>query len=151
MGAISDRERGNVLTILLDQRWGQTQSLKSINTPWIDSRGPGHIVKVADSDTITVLDSNRQQHQQVRIAGNDAPEKNQPFRNASRKSFAAMVAGKEVRVEFDMYDRYGRIVGRMLVISPDCPTCGKTLDVGLAQIITGMAWWYRYFAHEPSV
>jgi len=33
---------------------------------------------------------------------------------------------------------------------PDRPTCGKTLDVGLAQITTGMAWWYRKYAHEQS-
>jgi len=34
----------------------------------------GTVVKVADGDTITVLDSNKQQHR-VRIAGIDAPEK----------------------------------------------------------------------------
>jgi endonuclease YncB( thermonuclease family) len=109
----------------------------------------GLVVKVADGDTITVLDSKRRQ-QRVRIAGIDAPEKGQPFGNASRKSLSAMAAGKEVRVEFTKYDRYGRIVGKVLVRPPDCPTCGKTLDVGLAQVTTGMAWWYRYYAHEQS-
>ena len=38
----------------------------------------------------------------------------------------------------------------MWVKPPDRPTCGKTLDVGLAQITTGMAWWYRKYAHEQS-
>jgi endonuclease YncB( thermonuclease family) len=109
----------------------------------------GAVTKVADGDTITVMDAHKQQYR-VRIAGIDAPEKGQPFGNASRKSLSAMAAGKEVRVEFTKYDRYGRIVGKVLVRPPDCPTCGKTLDVGLAQVTTGMAWWYRYYAHEQS-
>jgi len=37
-----------------------------------------------------------------------------------------------------------------LLRPPDCPTCGKTLDVGLAQITSGMAWWYRKYANEQS-
>jgi len=109
----------------------------------------GTVVKVADGDTITVLDSNKVQHR-VRIAGIDAPEKNQPFGNASGKRLGELVARKEVRVEFDKHDRYGRIVGKVLVRPPDCPTCGMTLDVGLAQITTGMAWWYRKYANEQS-
>jgi endonuclease YncB( thermonuclease family) len=109
----------------------------------------GLVVKVADGDTITVLDSNRQQHR-IRLAGVDAPEKGQPFGKASRKSLSAMLAGKQVRVEFQKYDRYGRIVGKVLVRPSDCPTCGKTLDVGLVQVTIGMAWWYRYYAHEQS-
>jgi len=50
------------------------------------------------------------------------------------------VARKDVRVEFNKHDRYGRIVGKVLVTPPGCPTCGNTLDVGLAQITMGMAW-----------
>jgi endonuclease YncB( thermonuclease family) len=68
----------------------------------------GKVIKVADGDTITVLDSNKEQHR-VRLAGIDAPEKGQPFRNASRKRLGELVALKEVRVEFNKYDRCGRI------------------------------------------
>ena len=32
----------------------------------------------------------------------------------------------------------------------DCPTCGKTLDANHAQILAGMAGWYRYYAKEQS-
>ena len=41
-GAISDREGGSFLTILLDQRRVQSHGLKSINTPRTDLRGEGH-------------------------------------------------------------------------------------------------------------
>ena len=88
--------------------------------------------------------------QSLPLAVDDAPEKRQPFGNASRKKLRELVSGKEVRVEFEKYDRYGRIVGKVLVTPIDCPTCGKTLDVGLAQITTGMAWWFRRYANEQS-
>ena len=109
----------------------------------------GKVTKVADGDTITVLDSNKEQHR-IRLAGIDAPEKGQPFGDASRKMLGELVAGKEVRIEFEKYDRYGRIVGKVWVTPIDCPSCDKTLDVGLAQITSGMAWWYRKYAHEQS-
>jgi endonuclease YncB( thermonuclease family) len=38
----------------------------------------GKVVAVADGDTITVLDIQRQQHK-IRLAGIDAPEKAQAF------------------------------------------------------------------------
>ena len=109
----------------------------------------GKVTKVADGDTITVLDSDNEQHR-VRIAGIDAPEKKQPFGNASKKRLHELVGGKEVRVEFEKYDRYGGVVGKVLVRPPDCPSCDKTLDVALAQITSGMAWWYRRYAYEQS-
>ena len=109
----------------------------------------GIVVHVADGDTITVLDSKKVQHR-VRLAGIDAPEKGQPFANASRKQLGELVEVKEVRVEFEKYDRYGGIVGKVLVTPPDCSTCGKTLDVGLAQITSGMAWWFRRYARAVT-
>lgn len=97
----------------------------------------GKVIKVADGDTITVIDSNKEQHR-IRLAGIDAPEKGQPFGNASRKKLRELVAGKDVLVEFEKYDRYGRIVGKVWVTPLDCPPCGKTLDAGLTQITSGM-------------
>ena len=107
----------------------------------------GKVVKVADGDTISVLDANQLLYK-VRLAGIDAPEKAQPFGNASREHLASLVAGKEVRVEFSKTDRYGRLLGKVWVQPPDCTTCGKTLDANHAQIVFGMAWWYQYYASE---
>lgn len=44
----------------------------------------GHVVGVADGDTLTVLDDTNQQHK-IRLAGIDAPEKAQPFGQAGKK------------------------------------------------------------------
>ena len=88
----------------------------------------GRVVAVTDGDTIKVLDPDKVQHK-IRLTGIDAPESKQPFGNASRKHLASMVAGKQVRIQYDKKDRYGRILGKVWVQPSDCPTCGKTLDV----------------------
>jgi endonuclease YncB( thermonuclease family) len=106
-------------------------------------------VAVTDGDTIKVLDANSAQHK-VRLTGIDAPERGQSYGTASRDHLASMVAGKDVRVESTKSDRYGRILGKVWVQPSDCPTCGKTLDANQAQLLAGMAWWYRYYAKEQS-
>jgi len=107
----------------------------------------GKVVAVTDGDTIKILDNNRVQHK-VRLTGIDAPEKAQPFGNASRKNLASMVAGKNVRVETLKNDRYGRVLGKVWVQPQDCSGCGKTLNANLAQILAGMAWWYQDYARD---
>jgi endonuclease YncB( thermonuclease family) len=109
----------------------------------------GRVVAVTDGDTIKVLDSTNTQHK-IRLTGIDAPERGQPFGTASTKHLASMVAGKEVLVESEKNDRYGRVLGKVWVQPSDCPACGKTLDANHAQLLAGMAWWYRYYAKEQS-
>ena len=57
------------------------------------------VVGVTDGDTVTVLDS-QQGPVQVRLAGIDAPEKDQPFGSRSKQSLSNAVMGKPVRVEW---------------------------------------------------
>ena len=109
----------------------------------------GKVVSVTDGDTIKVLGSTNTQYK-VRLTGIDAPERGQPFGTASTKNLSRMVAGKQVRVESSKSDRYGRILGKVWVQPSDCPSCGKTLDANHAQLLAGMAWWYRYYAKEQS-
>lgn len=100
----------------------------------------GYVVGIADGDTITVLDANRQQHK-IRLAGIDAPEMKQAFGNRSRQNLAAMVFNKTVDVEWDKHDKYGRTVGKVMV---------NGVDANLEQIKTGMAWWYEKYRREQS-
>ncbi len=109
----------------------------------------GIVVGVSDGDTITVLDAERQQHK-IRLSGIDAPEKEQPFGQRSKENLSRLVFNKEVAVEWTKRDRYKRIVGKVMVQPSDCPTCGKTLDAGHAQITVGLAWWYLKYAKEQS-
>ena len=109
----------------------------------------GRVVAVTDGDTIKVLDADNTEYK-VRLTGIDAPERGQPYSKASRKYLASLVAGKEVFVESDKQDIYGRELGKVWVQPSDCPSCGKTLDANYAQVLAGMAWWYRYYAKEQS-
>lgn len=111
----------------------------------------GTVVAVADGDTVTVLDSNLESHR-IRVAGIDAPEKAQPFGQRAKQSMSALVFGKEVDVQWTKRDRYRRIVGKVRVSGSNClaARCPKTVDAGLAQITSGMAWWYGKYASEQS-
>lgn len=100
----------------------------------------GLVVSVADGDTVTVLDAEHRQHR-VRLAGIDAPEKRQAFGTRSRESLAALVFKKTVFVEWHKADRYGRLVGKVVV---------SGVDAGYEQIATGHAWHYKQYAREQS-
>ena len=70
----------------------------------------GRVVGVADGDTITVLDVNREQHK-IRLSGIDAPEKKaQPFGQRSKESMSTWVFGRDVEVRWTKRDRYKRII-----------------------------------------
>ncbi len=100
----------------------------------------GHVVGIHDGDTITVLDAAKAQHK-IRLAGVDAPELKQAFGTRSKQSLSEMVYNKQVKVEWDKRDRYGRTIGVILVDGH---------DVNLEQVRTGMAWWYRQYAKEQK-
>ena len=112
----------------------------------------GKVIKVTDGDTITIVV--KHQKHQIRLQGIDAPEREQPFSRASWRALSALLAGKQVRVEYDKRDSYGRVIGVVWVRPPIAPCdsepCPKTLDAGLNQLTVGMAWWYRYYASEQT-
>ena len=100
----------------------------------------GKVVKITDGDTLYVLDANYKKHK-IRLAGIDAPERKQAYGLASRKHLASIVAGKQVTVEYQKRDRYGRILGKVLV---------NGVDACLKQVKAGLAWHYKKYQHEQS-
>jgi len=108
----------------------------------------GQVVALADGDTITVLDQDKVQHK-IRLVGIDAPERKQPFGRRSTEHLSDLVFRKVVEVEWTKRDRYGRILGKVLVADPACTRepCGK-VDANLAQVHAGFAWWYRQYAKD---
>jgi endonuclease YncB( thermonuclease family) len=96
------------------------------------------VVGVHDGNTITVLDASKTQHK-IRLAAIDAPELKRALGTRSRQNLSDMVYDKDARLERHKTDRYKREVCKMWVQPSDCPTCGKTLDAGHAQIIAGLA------------
>ncbi len=100
----------------------------------------GQVIRVADGDTLIVLDEQRQQHT-IRLAGIDAPEKNQPFGTDARDHLAQTVLNQFVTVEYDKHDKYGRVVGKVLA---------RGVDANLTQLQAGWAWHYRQYQREQS-
>lgn len=100
----------------------------------------GKVIGVADGDTVTVLDEQRQQHK-IRLAGIDAPEKRQAFGQRSKEALSDAVFDKVVSVDWNKFDRYGRIIGKIVV---------DDRDVNLGQVQSGLAWWYQKYASEQA-
>ena len=100
----------------------------------------GKVIRIADGDTLTILDSAKHEFK-IRLAGIDAPERRQAHYETSRQNLARLAFGKLVSVEWHKRDRYGRLVGTVAV---------ETLDIGLAQVQAGHAWWFRQYAQEQT-
>ena len=100
----------------------------------------GTVVKIADGDTITILDAQNVQHK-IRLQGIDAPERRQDFSEVSREHLASLVFGKYVRIEYEKVDRYGRLVGKVWVDGND--EC-------LEQLKAGLAWHYKEYENEQQ-
>jgi endonuclease YncB( thermonuclease family) len=104
---------------------------------------------VADGDTITVLDANREQHK-IRLQGIDAPEKAQPFGQRSKENLSAagVQQGRACRVgearQVQAHRRQGMGATCQL---PDLPEDARCRP---AQITVGLAWWYRKYGNEQS-
>lgn len=101
----------------------------------------GRVVGVADGDTVTVLDNTNTQWK-IRLMGIDAPEKKMPFGQKSKENISALVFNKQVAVEFNKRDKYGRTVGKIMV---------DGTDANLEQVKAGMAWHYKQYEREQSV
>ena len=101
----------------------------------------GKVVGVPDGDNITVLDDNKTKHK-IRLKGIDVPEKTQAFGQKSKQSFYQLIHNKQVTIEFQKKDKYGRTLGKVL---------HNGLDVCLEQIKLGMAWHYKqYKSDQPK-
>lgn len=93
----------------------------------------GRVISVADGDTITILDANKEQHK-VRLLHIDAPESKQAYGVRAREHLAALVFGKDVVVKWSQRDRYQRILGEVSV--------GGT-NANLDMVKAGLAWHYK--------
>jgi len=101
----------------------------------------GKIVRVADGDTVTVLDALDGAPFRVRLDKIDAPELRQPFGPEAAAYLSALISGKEVVIRFRKIDRYGRIIATVY-------HGGR--DVNLLMVRAGLAWHYAYFDDTPA-
>ncbi len=95
----------------------------------------GRVVGVSDGDTVTVLDVTNTQWK-IRLMGIDAPEKKQAFGSKSKEHLSGLVFNRQVQVEYEKKDRYGRTIGKIMV---------DGVDANLEQVKAGMAWHYKQY------
>jgi len=100
----------------------------------------GHVIGVLDGDTVEVLvDKNPVR---VRLEQIDAPERRQAFGTRSRQALSAYVFDRQITVLEGGKDRYGRVLGTLML---------DGRDINRAMIADGMAWAYRSYLRDPSL
>jgi len=100
----------------------------------------GKVVHIADGDTLTVLVDHEQV--KVRLAEIDAPESHQDYGQRAKQALGNPVFSKDVSVDYDRKDRYGRTIGRVHL---------GDLDVNAEMVRSGYAWVYRQYAKDKSL
>lgn len=102
---------------------------------------PAGTARISDGDTLTLLDATNPQYK-IRLAGIDSPEKGQAFGQVCKKSLSDLAYDRVVEVESSKLDRYGRVIGKVLVDGE---------DANLEQIRRGCGWHYKRFMNEQSL
>lgn len=98
------------------------------------------VVGVADGDTLTCLAAGNQQIK-VRLNQIDAPERGQAFGQAAKRKLSALVHGKNVRLETDGTDKYGRTIAEVF---------SGSLNVNKEMVRTGYAWAFRQYVRDQE-
>jgi len=132
-----------ILTVVL--------AAKSASAAWLEN-GPVKVTRILDGDTIevTIKDdySGLYKNYRIRLNAIDAPEKSQSYGQRSRQFLANMIGGEDVMVNSHGEDRYGRILGDVMV--RQCKPACVISSVNEAMVKAGMAWAYRYKGKAAS-
>lgn len=101
------------------------------------------VVGISDGDTLSARCTTQDaahpyQQVKVRLAGIDAPEKNQPFGQRSKEALSDLCFQVAAKITPKSTDRYGRTVA-------DVECSGK--DAGQEQVKAGMVWVYDKYAN----
>jgi hypothetical protein len=99
------------------------------------------VIKVADGDTATVVDTHGAQHK-IRFAYIDAPEKAQAYGMASKGALTKLIDGKNVEIHVTDVDRYQREVSVVKL---------NGMDINYEQVKNGNAWHYQTYAQKSQL
>lgn len=101
----------------------------------------GHVVRVPDGDTITIVD-NAKRKIRVRFLGIDSPEKNQKYGIACGRNLYDKIYGETVTVDYRKQDQYGRVLGTVFL---------GDRNINLEQVSEGCAWFYKQYARDVGI
>ena len=100
----------------------------------------GVVVGIDEGDVLTVRDSDNKQHR-IRLAGIDAPDKQQTFFKKSRQNLSDLALKKQATLDCYRTDGLKRKVCRVSV---------HGRDIALAQVQAGLAWHYKQLHPEQT-
>lgn len=103
----------------------------------------GRALDVQDGDSF-VFQGDNGTRLKIRVSGIDAPEREQPFADASRRYLGALLRGRRLRIEPIKRDVYDRMVARVIVLDGEPPE----RDAGLALLDAGLAWYFRRYRSD---
>jgi endonuclease YncB( thermonuclease family) len=106
---------------------------------------PARVVSVIDGDTVDVVRPGETTRVRIRLEGIDSPEQGEPFTQVARTRTRVLAFDQNVRVEGRDVDRYGRLVGRVVV---GAGTAAAT-DVSVALVTEGLACHYTQYSSDP--
>jgi endonuclease YncB( thermonuclease family) len=89
----------------------------------------GRPSRIISGDKI-VLTTDDNQHIQIQLLGIQAPPLSTPLGRAARKQLSTLVAGRPVTVEFQLRNRWGHPLGKVLLGGADINL--RLLSIGLA-------------------
>lgn len=95
--------------------------------------------RVVDGDTVSLVDGSRTVR--IRLACIDAPEQRQGQGRRSTQALLADLQGKDIGIEVESRDRYGRTVAYLIVDGQ---------NVNLRQVLDGWAWVYPKYCKRPE-
>ena len=98
----------------------------------------GQVIDVLDGDTVKLRSD--WHIYKIRLAGIDAPEKQQAYGVQSKIYLEHLIADKDVSIKVLFCDQYGRYVGKIYLN-------GK--DINGEMIRSGYAWHYNHFDSNP--
>lgn len=98
----------------------------------------GQVIDVLDGDTVKLRSD--WHIYKIRLAGIDAPEKQQAYGVQSKIYLEHLIADKDVSIKVLSCDQYGRYVGKIYLN-------GK--DINGEMIRSGYAWHYYHFDSNP--
>jgi endonuclease YncB( thermonuclease family) len=113
--------------------------LLALASPALAEELRGRVVGITDGDTLTLLTPERREVK-IRLAEIDTPESRQPYGTRARQALSDLAFRRDVRVDVQDTDRYGRTVGRIYA--------GR-VDVNAEMVRRGAAWVYRRYSHDP--
>ncbi len=100
---------------------------------------PATLIKIYDGDTVTVMFPGESKPKRVRLYGIDAPEMDQPGGKEAREALVELIGKKEIAIDSQGTDVYGRTIGIVLA---------DQQDLCLEMLKLGRVWYYREYAKQ---